>query len=61
MNSLKVKATINAAFKKMDRWPRWYLLFQIWRHRNGPIARMLMESGAGDCIMERMDKGISNE
>jgi hypothetical protein len=50
-NSPKMQDAIDAVFKKMMKWPRWYFRFQIWRHRNGPFARMLRETGAIDIIM----------
>jgi hypothetical protein len=51
-NSPKVKAAMNSAFKKMMKWPRWYLRFQIWRCRNDPFTKTLIESGAMDVIMK---------
>jgi hypothetical protein len=55
-NSKAVNDAMDKVFRKMMRWPRWYLRFQIWKHRNGDFAIMLKESGAGKLIIEEMKK-----
>lgn len=56
MNSPKVQAAMKRAIEKMSKWPRWYFRFQLWRHRNGSIARMLKDTGAIDLIIKRMNE-----
>lgn len=56
MNSEKMQAALKEVADRMSKWPKWYFNFQLWRHRNGPIARMLRETGAIDIIIEEMKK-----
>lgn len=54
---LDYSEAINAAFEKLIRMPRWLFRLTLWRHRNGPIARMLRESGAAEIIKQRIQDG----
>jgi len=56
MNNITEDETINKVCKKMLSWPKWYFNFQLLLHRNGDFAKILKESCAFYCIMERMNK-----
>lgn len=56
-NNPEMKAAMDAVTKKMMSWPRWYFRFQLWRHRNGDIARAmrdLREFAASDEFAQAM-------
>lgn len=57
-NSKAAKDAMETAKLEMLAWPKWYFRFQMWRHRNGPFARMLRETGAAKIISDRM---VENE
>lgn len=59
-NSLKVQVAIDAAFKKMMSWPRWYFNFRIWWQRyfgkHHWTTSILQELGWFDQFVEKSKK-----